>query len=99
MLPRRSLFLSAPALLAAALFAQQTAVVTGTITLRNGEPAVNVTVSVGGRHELTDVRGRYIISGVPYGNQKMQIIEGKRVLHEATIPVRSPKVQYNQRLP
>jgi hypothetical protein len=45
----------------------QTATVTGTITRRNGDAAVNVTVTAAGRHRLTDVRGRCKVTGVPCG--------------------------------
>ncbi|MBV8841591.1 MAG: carboxypeptidase regulatory-like domain-containing protein [Bryobacterales bacterium] len=96
---RHFVLIAGTAALRLPLFGQQTAVVTGTITRRNGDPAINVTVSVGSRHELTDVRGKYRIAGVPYGNQKLQITEGKRVLHQTTLDIRQPAIQFNQRLP
>jgi hypothetical protein len=51
-------------LLAEGLYAQ-TSMVIGTITYRNGSPAVNVLVSIGGRYRYRDVGGRYKLDGVP----------------------------------
>lgn len=90
--------IAALVLLALNLWAQ-TAIVSGTITRRNGDPAFNVTVTVAGRHQLTDVRGRFRITGVPYGRQSMQVHEGKKILLEIPLDVDRPSVVRNERLP
>jgi len=77
----------------------QTAMVSGTITRRNGEAAVNITVTIGGRHRLTDVRGRYRLPDVPYGRQTLEISEGKRILFRTSIEVKGPSVVHNEKLP
>ncbi|MBZ5726418.1 MAG: carboxypeptidase-like regulatory domain-containing protein [Acidobacteriia bacterium] len=85
-------------LLAVSLYGQ-TAVVTGAVTRRNGAPAVNVTVSVGGRAGLTDVRGRYRIAGVPFGRQTWRVTHAGRVLREVQIEVSGAVVTHDERLP
>ena len=77
----------------------QTAVVSGTITYRNGTPAVNVTVSIAGRASLTDVRGRYRIPGVPLGRQTLRILENRKVLRELVVNVNAAAVTCNETLP
>jgi hypothetical protein len=77
----------------------QTAVVSGTITHHNGNPAVNVTVSIAGRASLTDVRGRYRVLGVPFGRQTLRILQNGKVLRELVVDVRAAAVTCNETLP
>jgi len=77
----------------------QTGVVSGTITRRNGNPAVNVTVSIAGRASLTDIRGRYRIPGVPLGRQTLQILQNRKVLRELAVNVNAAAVVRNETLP
>ncbi len=85
-------------LLAASLYGQ-TAVMTGAVTRRNGAAAVNVTVSIAGRAGLTDVRGRYRISGVPFGKQVWRVTQGGKVLREIQINVGASYVTHDEKLP
>jgi len=94
----RLLLILATLLLVGSLYAQ-TSVVRGTITRRNGNPAVNVTVSIGGRASLTDVRGRYRVPGVPLGRQTMRILQNGRVLRELVVDVNAAAVTQNETLP
>src|ERR1035438_2931426 len=95
---RRLLLLPAMLLLVGYLYGQ-TAVVTGTITHRNGSPAVNVTVSVSGLAGLTDVRGRYRVSGVPYGSQTLKILQNNKVLKQVSVNVNAAAITHNEAIP
>ena len=92
------LALLATLLLVGSLYAQ-TAVVGGTITYRNGNPAVNVTVAIAGQASLTDVRCRYRIPGVPFGRQTIQILQNRKVLRALVVNVNAAAVTQNATLP
>jgi len=77
----------------------QTAVVSGTIAHRSGNPAVNVTVSIAGRASLTDVRGKYRVPGVPLGRQTMRILQNKKVLKQLVVNVSAAVVTQNETIP
>jgi hypothetical protein len=77
----------------------QTATVIGTITYQNGEPAVNVFVSIDGQYRYTDVGGRYTLQGVPQGRQHMTIKSGQKVLLQADVNITGPTTTVNQVLP
>ena len=94
----RFLLVLATLLLVGNLYAQ-TAVVSGAITHRNGNPAVNVTVSIAGRAGLTDVRGRYRIPGVPFGRQTLRVLQSKKVLRTLVVNVSAAAVTQNETLP
>ena len=94
----RFLLVLATLLLVGNLYAQ-TAVVSGTITHRNGTPAVNVTVSIAGRASLTDVRGRYRVVGVAFGSQTLRILQNKKVLKELAVNVNAAAVTHNETIP
>jgi hypothetical protein len=83
---RMSCILTVTLLLAADLRAQ-TSTVIGTITYNNGNPAVNVFVSIGDRHRYTDVGGRYKIEGVPQGQQRMTIKSGRKILWQGDVTI------------
>ncbi len=81
-------------ILAAALSLHaQTATVFGEVFYKNGRPAVNLTVSVGPRFAFTDVKGRYRIPGVPFGEQILQISRQGRKLKQLKVVVQKPSVQ------
>jgi hypothetical protein len=92
------LVILATPLLVGNLFAQ-TAVVSGTVAYRNGNPAVNVTVSIAGRASLTDVRGRYRVPDVPFGRQTLRILQNRKVLKELVVNVNAAAVTHNETLP
>ena len=94
----RLLLVLATLLLVGNLYAQ-TAVVSGTIAHRNGNPAVNITVSIAGRASLTDVRGRYRVLGVPYGSQKLRILQNNKVLKELAVNVNAAAITHNETIP
>jgi len=94
----RLLTVLATLLLLGSLYAQ-TAVVSGTITRRNGNPAVNITVSIAGRASLTDIRGRYRVPGVPLGRQTLRILQNGRVLRQLVVDVNAAAVVRNETLP
>ena len=94
-----SCVLAAAILLLAADLRAQTSTVIGTITYHNGNPAVNVFVSIGGRYRYTDVGGRYKIDGVPQGHQHMTIKSGQRILWQGDVDIGGPLITINQMLP
>ena len=102
---RRIFFRSACPVLVAALLmsvrlaAQQTSTVTGTITLRDGKPAVNVFVSIGGRFRYTDGAGRYLIYEVPLGKQRMIVKHGTTVLWQGDVTIAGARATVNKQLP
>jgi hypothetical protein len=73
--------------------------VIGTITYRNGKPAVNVFVSIGGRYRYTDVSGRYKIEGVPQGVQHMTIKSGRNILLQEDVNISGSMATVNRVLP
>ena len=85
-------------LLAADLHAQ-TSTVIGTITYRNGKPAVNVFVSIGGRYRYSDVGGRYKIEGVPQGRQHMTCRIGQRILWQGDVNINGSIATVDRVLP
>lgn len=54
-------------------FGQQTGVIEGTIKLKNGAAAVGVTITVRGSMAISDDKGFYMISGVPYGEHILEV--------------------------
>ena len=86
------------ALLAVDLHAQ-TSTVIGTITDRNGRPAVNVFVSIARQYRYTDVGGRYKVDGVPQGRQHMVIKRDSTVLWEGDVTISGTNTVLNRRLP
>jgi len=71
----------------------QTATVFGEVFYRNGQPAVNLTVSVGPKFAFTDVKGRYRIPGVPFGQQILQISRQGKKLKQLKVVIQKPSVQ------
>ncbi len=81
-------------ILAAALSLHaQTATVLGEVFNRNGQPAVNLTVSVGPKFAFTDVKGRYRILGVPFGEQILQISRQGKKLKQLKVVIHKPSVK------
>lgn len=105
----RTKHLKASCLLAAAvlmfgtvLFAQNSAIVTGTIVHANNAPAVNFYVSIASVGRYTDVQGRYRLDGVPSGQQKMRVEDPSqpgRVLLDITVNVRGSMARVDQSIP
>lgn len=60
------LLLVSPALVAAGT-------VSGQVTDASGRPVAMGLVSAGGRSDITDVRGRFRLMGVPDGQQRLQV--------------------------
>jgi hypothetical protein len=85
-------------LLAAVVHAQGSTVI-GTITYRNGKPAVNVLVSVGRGYRYTDVGGRYRIDGVAQGSQHMVIKNDRKLLWEGDVNIAGGVVTVDRVLP
>jgi len=79
--------------------AQQTSTVSGTITYRDGNPAVNVFVSIGGRYRYTDGAGRYLIYEVPQGKQRMFVKRGTTVVWQGDVIVRGARASLDRQLP
>ena len=71
----------------------QTATVFGEVFYRNGQPAVNLTVSVGRKFAFTDVKGRYRIPGVPFGESVLQIRRQGKKLKQLKVVIQKPSVQ------
>ncbi len=91
---RRSLaiaFLLAGFLWAASALGQ-TAQVTGEVFYSRNRPATNLTVSVGGRFAFTDVKGRFRIANVPFGEHKLQVSRKGSKLKEIRVVIRQPTV-------
>jgi hypothetical protein len=76
------------------VFAQRSQV-TGDVLQKDGQPAINYTVSLAGKFAFTDVRGRFRILDVAYGKYNLQVSRNKKVL--ATIAVTINQV--NTRIP
>jgi hypothetical protein len=77
----------------------QASVVTGTITYRNGKPAVNVFVSIANQYKYTDVGGRYKLDGVPQGRQHMIIKRDATLLWEGDVTINGKATTVNKVLP
>ena len=81
-------------ILAAALGVHaQAATVFGEVFYRNGQPAVNLTVSVGRKFAFTDVKGRYRIPDVPFGEQILLISRQGKKLKQLRVVIQKPSVQ------
>ncbi len=81
------------------LVAAESAVVMGAVTYRNRAPASNITVSIGGKFAFTDVRGRYRIDGVPFGQQTMRFTRQGKVLKEVRLEIHENRVWRNEIIP
>ena len=71
----------------------QTATVFGEVFDKNGQPAVNLTVSVGRRFAFTDVRGRYRMPDVPLGEYILRISRQGKELKQLKVVIQKPSVQ------
>ena len=79
------------------LLAQQSQV-TGVVYRKGGQPAINYTVSLAGQFAFTDVRGRFRIPNVAYGQYRIQVSKDKKALATITVTInqvqtRIPKIQ------
>jgi len=63
--------------------------VSGEVFYQN-KPAVNYTVSVGGKFAFVDVKGRFRILDVPTGAQTLQVFQDRRKIRELSVTVRAP---------
>jgi hypothetical protein len=74
------------------------ATITGRITYGNGAPAAGIVVQVSYAWAYTDVRGYYRLNDVPFGDQRMEIRYGDRVLKAIRIAVNQEHVRVDQTL-
>jgi hypothetical protein len=86
------LLATAPCLLAGG------ATITGRITYGNGAPAAGIVVQVSYAWAYTDVRGYYRLNDVPFGDQRMEIRYGDRILKAIRIAVNQEHVRVDQTL-
>jgi hypothetical protein len=77
----------------------QSSTVFGTITYRDGRPAVQILVVIGPNYRYTDVGGRFKIDGVPAGRQHMICKRGAAILWQGDVQIAGPQMMFNQRLP
>jgi len=77
----------------------QASTVIGTVTYRNGAPAVHILVSIGQNYRYTDAGGRYKIGGVPAGRQHMICKQGSTVLWQGDVVIAGSQVVVNKKLP
>jgi hypothetical protein len=68
----------------------QTSQVTGEVLGKDGHPAVNYTVSLVDKFAFTDVKGRFRIHDVPYGEQDLPISRDKKVVKEMRVKISQP---------
>lgn len=97
--PRTAILVFTMALTMTVSVLAQTSTVSGTITYRDGKPAVNVFVSIGGRYRYTDTAGRYLIYEVPQGGQRMLIKRGTVVLWQGDVTVSGARLTIDRTLP
>lgn len=71
----------------------QTATVTGSVFYKNMRPAANCTVSIADKFAFTDVRGRFRISNVPFGEHTLQITRNRKKLKEQKVLIRALNVE------
>src|SRR3974390_2741426 len=69
----------------------QTAQVTGEVLRKDGHPAVNYTVSIADKFAFTDVRGRFRVLDVPYGEHDLRVTRDKRVIKEIKVKISQPQ--------
>jgi hypothetical protein len=86
-------------LLSAADLHAQGSTVIGTITHKDGAPAVNVLVTIGGQYRYTDVSGRYKVDGVPQGTQYMTIKSGQTILWQGNVSISGAVATVDQVIP
>jgi hypothetical protein len=77
----------------------QASTVIGTITYRDGKPAVHILVMIGNNYRYTDVGGRYKIDNVPPGRQHMVCKQGSTILWQGDVDIAGSQMTLNQKLP
>jgi hypothetical protein len=77
----------------------QGSTVIGTITYRDGKPAVHILVMIGNSYRYTDVGGRYKIDNVPPGRQHMVCKQGSKILWQGDVDIAGSQIIVNQKLP
>jgi hypothetical protein len=77
----------------------QASTVIGTITYRDGKPAVHILVMIGNSYRYTDVGGRYKIDNVPPGRQHMICKQGSTILWQGDVDIAGAQIVLNQKLP
>jgi len=77
----------------------QGSTVIGTITYRDGKPAVHILVTIGNSYRYTDVGGRYKIDNVPPGPQHMICKQGSKILWQGDVDIAGSQMTLNQKLP
>jgi len=77
----------------------QASTVFGTITYRDGSPAVNILVFIGQGYRYSDVGGRYKIEGVPAGLQHMVCKRGPTILWQGDVHIAGAQMKLDQRMP
>ena len=77
-------------MLGAAPSPAQTSQVTGEVLRKDGHPAVNYTVSLADKFAFTDVKGRFRVLNVPYGEHELRVSRDKRVIKELKVKISQP---------
>jgi hypothetical protein len=77
----------------------QGSTVFGTISYRDGSPAVNILVLIGQGYRYTDVGGRYKIDGVPTGLQHMVCKRGPTILWQGDVHIGGAQMKLDQTMP
>jgi hypothetical protein len=77
-------------LLSAASLLAQNSQVTGQVLRKNGRPAVNHTVSLADKFAFTDVKGRFRIQDVPFGEHDLRVSRDKKVIKEIKVKISQP---------
>ena len=77
----------------------QTSTVIGTITYRDGRPAVHILVVIGPGYRYTDGGGRYKIDGVPTGRQHMVCKRGSAILWQGDVEIVDSRTIVNKQVP
>lgn len=65
----------------------QNAEVVGEVHNSNMSPAVNCTVSIGSKFAFTDVRGRFRIINVPFGQYTVQVKKDDHVIKQELVNI------------
>jgi hypothetical protein len=76
--------------LSAASVLAQSSHVTGEVLFKDGRPAVNHTVSLADKFAFTDVKGRFRIRDVPYGEYDLRVSRNKKVNKEMKVKISQP---------
>src|SRR5262245_39938840 len=74
------------------------ATIRGRVTSDKGQPAANLTVTIGKSYSFTDVDGVYVLKDVPFGKQDLQITKAGRLLKRSDITVDKAEMQHDEQV-